>query len=111
PSGWIPNRKGAIVNPTHRAAWAHDTIFLVVITLRLFGQRRLKNVLTVFGMKGFHPVTGRGVKAGTSAPPNFLVAGADVQNLVLSHVRHPKNLADGFGDLPEPSLTLAQFRL
>jgi len=57
---------------------------------------------------GIQPGVRRCVKALASAAPDLFVRGADVDYLAHGRVGDPEDLIDGFGDLAEFLLTLAQ---
>jgi hypothetical protein len=105
-AGLVAQRESAVTDPALLAVGPNDSILLVVVSLRLLGQRRMDHAVAVFRVDGRQPIAGVDVQLGARPAPDLLVRRADVDHLVLVRRRDPEDLVDRFRDLPESLFAL-----
>ena len=104
----LPHREGPVVDPAQRTIGADHPVGLVVGAQNLPRCCRGRDPAAILLMDAFHPRERVRIKARAGAAPDFFVAGTDVEDTLLHHIRHPKDLAYVFRDLAKPLLAGAQ---
>src|SRR5262245_44289640 len=102
------NRKGTVVDPSHHAVGALNSICFVVITARLLGGREWQDARAIVRMNCGGPVVWSCGDTGAGAPPDSFVTRAHIDEFIARRVFHPEHFLNVLGQLTESLLALAQ---
>ena len=106
--GGTSDRERPVADPAHAAIGSHDAVGLVVAVVDLLGLRGAHDPGAVVWVDRVQPAARVAVERRAGAPPDRLVAGADVEDLALEGVGDPEHLPDMIGQIAKSFLARSQ---
>ncbi len=104
----VSHGEGPVFDPADSPIRLEHAVSLSILAVGLFHRRRHPDSIPIIRMDGLQPGSRLLVQTPTTPPPDLLIRGAHVEDLVLVGSRQPKHFLNRFGHLAEARFALYQ---